>query len=220
MTRVSVHPDLLRWARERARLSALELEARFPKLPQWESGETEPTLNQLEHYARTTHTPIGYLVLPSPPKEKLPIPDLRTMGGRAVERPSPDLLETVSAGPMSAKPKPLSSRRKRAIPAARRSRSSSLKTSRRSYTAPKHSERSGACTFSIRSKESHLARLPSNRRGVAHASAPASKTHGSAICVRRHCPMRNAKVFRSKKCVTRPVTCRSRRPRSTCAVSK
>jgi len=93
--RVKVKPELLRWARERARLGMAELEHRFPRLDGWESGAVEPTLKQLEAYAKATHTPIGYLFLDEPPDEPLPIPDFRTMGGAAIRRPTPDLLETV-----------------------------------------------------------------------------------------------------------------------------
>lgn len=95
MIRVSIQPELLRWARERAQLSTLELEAKFPKLAEWESGNVQPTLRQLEAYARATRVPIGYLFLPLPPEEPLPIPDFRTNAGRNIVRPSPDLLETI-----------------------------------------------------------------------------------------------------------------------------
>jgi Zn-dependent peptidase ImmA (M78 family)/transcriptional regulator with XRE-family HTH domain len=97
MTRVAINPKLLRWARERARMDTLELEARFPKLGDWESREISPTLKQLEAYARATHVPVGYLFLPTPPEEPLPIPDFRTIAGRAVARPSPNLLDTIYA---------------------------------------------------------------------------------------------------------------------------
>jgi Zn-dependent peptidase ImmA (M78 family) len=95
MTRVAVEPALLRWARERAMLDVAQLAKRFPKLPQWERGETQPTLRQLEAFARATHAPIGYLFLPRPPVERVPIPDFRTMEGVTVSQPSPDLLETI-----------------------------------------------------------------------------------------------------------------------------
>ena len=38
---------------------------------------------------------VGYLFLPSPPDERVPIPDLRTMAGQGVRRPSPDLLDVI-----------------------------------------------------------------------------------------------------------------------------
>ncbi|MHB8707962.1 MAG: ImmA/IrrE family metallo-endopeptidase [Desulfuromonadales bacterium] len=93
MNRVTINPDLLRWAVERSRLDALQLTTRFPKLAEWESGETQPTLKQLEKFAHATHVPIGYLFLPTPPEEPLPIPDFRTLAGRTVTRPTPNLLD-------------------------------------------------------------------------------------------------------------------------------
>lgn len=93
MNRVSINPNLLRWASERSRLDVLHLEARFPKLAAWESGEIQPTLKQVEKFAHATHVPIGYLFLPTPPEEPLPIPDFRTLAGRTVTRPSPNLLD-------------------------------------------------------------------------------------------------------------------------------
>jgi Zn-dependent peptidase ImmA (M78 family) len=95
MTRVPVNPDLFRWARERSRIDTLVLVARFPQLSAWENAELQPTLKQLENYARATHAPIGFFFLPEPPQESLPIPDFRTVAGRAVAHPSPNLLDTI-----------------------------------------------------------------------------------------------------------------------------
>lgn len=58
MNRVTINPDLLRWAVDRSRLDALQLTTRFPKLAEWESGETQPTLKQLEKFAHATQMPI------------------------------------------------------------------------------------------------------------------------------------------------------------------
>lgn len=93
--RVDVRPELLAWARERSARDQEELEAKFPKLREWERGVLAPTLKQLESFARATRTPIGYLFLQEPPEERLPIPDYRTMGDRPVARPSPDLLDSI-----------------------------------------------------------------------------------------------------------------------------
>ena len=95
MTRIAVSPDMLRWARDRARLDVAALLPRFPKLESWESRELQPTLKQLEDFARTTHAPIGYFFLSEPPVEPVPIPDFRTIADRAIARPSPNLLDTV-----------------------------------------------------------------------------------------------------------------------------
>src|SRR6266568_856778 len=95
--RVSVAPQMLRWARERSGRSAEELERRFPKLSEWDAGEGQPTLRQLEDYAQATYTPAGFLFLVEPPEEQLPIPDFRTFGDHPVRTLTPDLLDTIDA---------------------------------------------------------------------------------------------------------------------------
>ncbi|MEW5708614.1 MAG: ImmA/IrrE family metallo-endopeptidase [Pseudomonadota bacterium] len=96
MTSVSVRPELLRWACERAGYEPRELAQRFRGLPKWMEGEGQPTFKQLEAFARATHTPFGYFFLPEPPEERLPIPDLRMLRQRP-RRPSADLLDTLYA---------------------------------------------------------------------------------------------------------------------------
>ena len=95
MNRVDVEPTLLVWARERAGYGVESLLGRFPRLERWERGEVQPTLKQLERFARTTHVPVGYLFLREPPVEEIPIPDLRTVASRGAGEPSPDLLDTL-----------------------------------------------------------------------------------------------------------------------------
>jgi Zn-dependent peptidase ImmA (M78 family) len=95
MNCVTVKPEMLRWASERSGLNLENLHERFPKLELWEQGAASPTLKQLENFAKATHTPIGYLFLPEPPVEQMPIPDFRTVDTRQLHRLSPDLLDTV-----------------------------------------------------------------------------------------------------------------------------
>lgn len=97
MARVGIRRELLRWAVDRASTSVKELAGRpgLAKLPDWERGETKPTLKQLEAFAKAVRVPVGYLFLPEPPEERLPIPDFRTLPGAALGRPSPDLLDTL-----------------------------------------------------------------------------------------------------------------------------
>lgn len=90
-----MRPELLVWARKRAGLEVNDLAGRFPRLDRWERGEATPTLRQLERFAAATHAPVGFLFLAEPPEEQLPIPDYRTIGDAGIERPSPDLLETI-----------------------------------------------------------------------------------------------------------------------------
>ncbi len=92
---VFVKPELIRWAIDRSRLPAQDLAEKFPKLTEWERGERRPTYKQLEDFANKTMTPLGYLFLDSPPDEKLSIPDFRTVGDTPIDRPSPNLIETL-----------------------------------------------------------------------------------------------------------------------------
>ena len=93
--RVEVEPSLYMWALERSRLDLDKLVGRFPKLREWMAGERDPTLRQVEQFAQATGTAVGYFFLPEPPDEKIPIPDLRTIGDEGVIRPSGNLLDTI-----------------------------------------------------------------------------------------------------------------------------
>ncbi|MBI3526621.1 MAG: ImmA/IrrE family metallo-endopeptidase [Betaproteobacteria bacterium] len=95
MTRVAIQPKMLRWAWERAGMDPGDLAYRIPQLPTWVRREKQPTLKQLEGFAKATHTPIGYLFLPEPPVERVPIPDFRTVANERIDHPSPDLLDTL-----------------------------------------------------------------------------------------------------------------------------
>jgi Zn-dependent peptidase ImmA (M78 family) len=86
---------MLRWARERAGRSLESLADKFPRLADWEAGQAQPTLKQLEQYARATYVPFGYFFLPVPPKEPLPIADLRTIDSERLGQVSPDLRDTL-----------------------------------------------------------------------------------------------------------------------------
>ncbi len=98
--RLQIHlePEVLRWARERARLEPDQLARKVQVKPEqvleWEdSGRI--SVAQADRLAHHTHTPLGYLYLPEPPEDRLPIPDFRTRRDDEMLRPSPDLLETV-----------------------------------------------------------------------------------------------------------------------------
>ncbi|EQD49886.1 hypothetical protein B1B_11428, partial [mine drainage metagenome] len=86
---------VLRWAAARARLDDADLTQRFSKWPLWLTADAQPTLRQLEDFARLTHTPFGYFFLPEPPRLKLPVPDFRTLRDTPMREPSVDLLDTL-----------------------------------------------------------------------------------------------------------------------------
>ena len=96
--KVTLVPEVLRWARDRASLSVRELAEKMRAKPEqvreWEqTGQL--SFARAEKLARVTHTPFGYLYLQAPPEETLPIPDFRTVAGKDFMRPSPDLLDVL-----------------------------------------------------------------------------------------------------------------------------
>ena len=95
MTSVAASVPVLRWAAQRARLDDGALATRFPKWPLWLSGQAQPTLKQLEDFARLTHTAIGYFFLPQPPALVMPVPDFRTVRDQSLAEPSSELLDTL-----------------------------------------------------------------------------------------------------------------------------
>ena len=99
MSHAQVNPDLLAWSRLRAGLSEFEVAKSLPvkvdKIFEWETGESLPTFKQAQKWAPLAHVPFGFLFLSEPPEERLPLPDLRTVGGDAIEVPSLNLREVV-----------------------------------------------------------------------------------------------------------------------------
>lgn len=97
MSTVAVNKTVLLWALERSGHTVDDLLPTFPKLREWIAGQKQPTLHQLEEYAASTHTPLGFLFLKTPPQERLPIPYYRTADGKRPVQASAELLDTVHA---------------------------------------------------------------------------------------------------------------------------
>lgn len=97
-SQLTLQPAVLTWARERAGFSTAELAGKLhikpARVQEWErSGQI--SVAQVSRLSRATHTAEGLLYLSSPPDDRLPVTDFRTVGNRPLLRPSPDLLETV-----------------------------------------------------------------------------------------------------------------------------
>ena len=91
-------PSVLRWARERAGMEphalAEALKTDDDRVATWEeTGKL--TFALLQKLARVTRTPEGQLFLATPPVEKLPVPDFRTVAEQGSYRASPELLDTL-----------------------------------------------------------------------------------------------------------------------------
>jgi len=97
--KITLSTTCLRWARERASLSVSDLASKMhvseDKVQQWEECGTL-TLAQADKLAHVTHTPIGYLFLPEPPVEQLPVTDFRTVGTQSINKISPELIDTMN----------------------------------------------------------------------------------------------------------------------------
>lgn len=95
---IVLQTHVLRWARERAGLTeevlAKKVGTSTERVADWErTGQLK--FAQAQKLAKATYTPFGYLFLPSPPEDRLPIPDFRTVGGVGVKRPSPNLIDVL-----------------------------------------------------------------------------------------------------------------------------
>lgn len=99
MAKANINIQMLTWARERSGISMPEFAHKCgvseDKMLAWEAGEQPMTFRQAMQFAEKAHVPFGYLFLTEPPEEALPIPDLRTVEGQGVTRPSTELLDLV-----------------------------------------------------------------------------------------------------------------------------
>ncbi|MBN8706469.1 MAG: ImmA/IrrE family metallo-endopeptidase [Bacteroidetes bacterium] len=85
-TEVEIKPDMLTWAITRAGFTMGDFIEKEPRIKRWIEGEKKPTVKQLESFSKKVYLPFGYLFLPEPPVETLPIPFFRTnqKGARTV----------------------------------------------------------------------------------------------------------------------------------------
>ncbi len=93
---ITLQPDVLRWARERAGIDADQLADKMQVKPErvldWER-DGRISIAQADKLAHRTHTALGLLYLTEPPKDLLPIPDFRARGNE--QQPSVNLLDTI-----------------------------------------------------------------------------------------------------------------------------
>lgn len=99
MTKANINTEMLTWARERSGIAVPDFARKCgvtaDRLLEWESGKRAMTFNQAMRFAQKAYVPFGYLFLARPPEDLLPIPDLRTLEGQGVPRPSAELLDLV-----------------------------------------------------------------------------------------------------------------------------
>jgi Zn-dependent peptidase ImmA (M78 family)/transcriptional regulator with XRE-family HTH domain len=83
--RVNIPKERYSWAIQRAGLTVEGYMNSHPNVPlsEWMSGEKEPTVKQLEAFAKSVNVPFGYLFLEKTPKEEVPFPMFRGEAGRS-----------------------------------------------------------------------------------------------------------------------------------------
>jgi Zn-dependent peptidase ImmA (M78 family) len=96
--KTELQPKVLRWARSRCGLNVESLAKKVhvspDKVEEWErTGNL--SFSEAERLAHATHTPIGFLFLPEPPVEALPVPDFRKLPGNLRAKPSPELIDVL-----------------------------------------------------------------------------------------------------------------------------
>lgn len=84
MERISINADRYIWAIQRAGLTEGDYMERHPKvaLASWLEGSKEPTIKQLENFAKSVNVPFGFLFLENVPIERMPFPVFRGEAGR------------------------------------------------------------------------------------------------------------------------------------------
>ena len=84
MSRVKLNIDksILAWAIERSGKDCCAYLEQHPKVKEWMDDLDRPTLKQLERFAKELFVPMGYLFLPTPPVETMPIPLFRRINDK------------------------------------------------------------------------------------------------------------------------------------------
>lgn len=76
--RINIDANMLTWAITRAGHDVSDFTIANPRIQNWLDGTKQPTVKQLEDFSKKVYLPFGFLLLPEPPTEELPIPYFRS----------------------------------------------------------------------------------------------------------------------------------------------
>ena len=94
-TRVeNINKEIIEWAIIRNGNSLEEFYAQNPNVESWIKSEKNPTVKQLENFTHKVHVPFGYMFLPKPPNETIPLPFFRT-GKKNTNKVSLNVFHTI-----------------------------------------------------------------------------------------------------------------------------
>lgn len=95
-TRVeNINREIIEWAIIRHGKSLEEFYAQNPEVESWTKGEKLPTVKQLEEFTHKVHVPFGYMFLPNPPEESIPMPFFRTAQKTSTNKVSLNVYHTI-----------------------------------------------------------------------------------------------------------------------------
>jgi len=83
--RYEVKRDVLIWAIKESQKSMNDIELKFSKINEWISGDSVPTLKQIESLANFLKIPFGYMFLATPPKTNVMKVEFRSIDNKLPE---------------------------------------------------------------------------------------------------------------------------------------
>lgn len=95
-TRVeNINKELIEWAIIRNGNDLQEFYVQNPTIESWTKGEKFPTVKQLESFTHKVHVPFGYMFLPKPPQEEIPLPFFRSANKFPTNKVSLNVFQTI-----------------------------------------------------------------------------------------------------------------------------
>ena len=83
-----ITPNVLKWARESARMTeetaAAKVSVTVDRLKEWEAGESQPTIRQAQTLAKAYKRPFALFFLPEIPRDFQPLQDFRKPGSKTL----------------------------------------------------------------------------------------------------------------------------------------
>lgn len=92
---LEVNPEILTWAITRAGHNLDNFLIENKQVDSWIKNEKNPTVKQIEAFAKKVHLPFGYVFLENPPVETLPIPFFRSNNDGTTDTVSINVYDTI-----------------------------------------------------------------------------------------------------------------------------
>ena len=80
--RYEIKQTVLLWAIEESQKNMSDIESKFPKINEWITGASMPTMKQIENLASYLKIPFGYMFLATPPKSNIMKAEFRSIDNK------------------------------------------------------------------------------------------------------------------------------------------